>query len=153
MIELLVVMAILAVLATLVVPNVLGSRERSRNTDVQAGVRKIQSGLDLYAMDHNGGYPAASPIKAELENSYVAEWPANPWTGSDMSNSIACTDDEIGAEGTAVSNSTDCVRGDYVYYPMQTRNDGNGIITTYTIYGFGVNTAGDTITVIKVGMK
>ncbi|MBI2874670.1 MAG: type II secretion system protein [Firmicutes bacterium] len=150
LIELLVVMAILAVLATMVVPNVLGSRERSRNTDVQAGVRKIQSGLELYAIDNNGGYPIVFDLKDNLENSYVAEWPANPWTESDMVLNILCTD-HVSAEGTSVGDAAKCVRGGFIYIPEAT--GGSSIITQYTLYGFGVNTAGDTITVIKVGVK
>jgi len=48
-------------------------------------------GLASYAIDHQDTYPAALPDGSGLVDAsgqtYVENWPANPWTGADMVSS------------------------------------------------------------------
>lgn len=93
MIEILVVVAILAVLTAIVLPVVIGARERAREAPTIEALRQVYVGMVLYEEDHDGAPP---PSLIDLAPTYlpptalehpqdhrrvvVAEdWPANPW--------------------------------------------------------------------------
>lgn len=56
LIELLVVVAILGVLASIVVPNVIGMMHSGDTVAIAANAASIQSAEDAYASEHNGTY-------------------------------------------------------------------------------------------------
>ncbi len=56
LIELLIVVAIIAILATIAIPNVLEALVRARVSRVKADMRTIATALDAYFSDHNS-YP------------------------------------------------------------------------------------------------
>ncbi|MFZ5561358.1 MAG: type II secretion system major pseudopilin GspG [Pseudomonadota bacterium] len=56
LIEVMVVVAILGVLATLVMTNVIGKDEQARITTTQASLKSVANALDLYKLD-NHKYP------------------------------------------------------------------------------------------------
>lgn len=58
LVELLIVVAIISVLATLLMANFIGVRQRARDAQRKADIRQIQSALELYRSDQ-GNYPAA----------------------------------------------------------------------------------------------
>lgn len=56
LIELLIVVAIIAILAAIAVPNFLEAQTRAKVTRAKADMRTIQTGLEIYYVDNNG-YP------------------------------------------------------------------------------------------------
>jgi general secretion pathway protein G len=92
LIEMIVVLAIIALIAGLIVPNVIGRPDEARVTVASADLRTISAALKMYRLD-NGGYPtteqglqalAERPTSAPLprtwpEEGYLAEVPRDPW--------------------------------------------------------------------------
>ena len=59
LLELIIVLAILAVLAAMVVPNLLGSQKKANIKATQASISGLEGALKLYAAEYNNGeYPA-----------------------------------------------------------------------------------------------
>lgn len=92
LIEMIVVLAIIALIAGLIVPNVIGRPDEARVTVAAADLRTISAALKMYRLD-NGAYPtteqglaalAERPTSAPLprtwpEEGYLAEVPRDPW--------------------------------------------------------------------------
>ena len=57
LIELLIVVAIIAILAAIAVPNFLEAQTRSKVSRVKADMRTLATALESYAVDSNGKYP------------------------------------------------------------------------------------------------
>ncbi len=91
LVELLIVIAIIGILATLLMTNFIGIRQRARDAQRKADVRQIQSALELYRAD-TGSYPPAvgsngltttCPTPQAFVNSgtgttYMAQVPCDP---------------------------------------------------------------------------
>jgi len=87
-----VVLAIIALIAGLIVPNVIGRPDEARVTVAAADLRTVSAALKMYRLD-NGAYPtteqglealAKRPTSAPLprtwpEEGYLAEVPRDPW--------------------------------------------------------------------------
>jgi general secretion pathway protein G len=92
LIEMIVVLAIIALIAGLIVPNVIGRPDEARVTVAAADLRTVSAALKMYRLD-NGSYPttqqglealAERPTSAPLprtwpEEGYLAEVPRDPW--------------------------------------------------------------------------
>lgn len=85
LIEIMVVVVILGILATLVVPNVMGQADRARVNKAKSDVQAIVSALNLYRLDHLR-YPSADAGLEALVNpppggapSYMKSIPKDPW--------------------------------------------------------------------------
>ena len=65
LIEILVVLAIIAVMAYLIVPNVIGRPDQARVTVAQTDMRTISAALKMYRLD-NGDYPTSQQGLAAL---------------------------------------------------------------------------------------
>ncbi|MGB3794919.1 MAG: type II secretion system major pseudopilin GspG [Alteraurantiacibacter sp.] len=92
LIEILVVLAIIAVMAYLIVPNVIGRPDQARVTVAQTDLRTISSALKMYRLD-NGDYPStqqglealsalptAAPVPVNWSPSgYLDQVPTDPW--------------------------------------------------------------------------
>ncbi len=92
LIEILVVLAIIAVMAYLIVPNVIGRPDQARATVAQTDLRTISAALKMYRLD-NGDYPTseqglkalsakpdAAPIPANWSpHGYLEQVPIDPW--------------------------------------------------------------------------
>ena len=73
LIELLIVVAILAILAAVAIPQFTSSAEDAKESAMQSNLGIIRSSMELYKLQHNGkypGYPAAggNPSSAEVIN-------------------------------------------------------------------------------------
>jgi general secretion pathway protein G len=91
-IEIMVVVAILAILAALVVPRVMGRTDEAKRTATKVQIRNIEGALQLYKLD-NGIYPSTEQgLKALVEkpttgiipkkwkpDGYLAKVPEDPW--------------------------------------------------------------------------
>ncbi len=88
LIELLVVVAIIGIIATIAIPNLVGSKDKAKEAEVKAGIHAIQTALESYAVDHDGNYPQTNAViggeKSEadilIKEEYLIEYPKNPFT-------------------------------------------------------------------------
>ena len=92
LIEIMVVVVIIAVLAALIVPNVIGRAEDARITKARADLRTLESALAMYRLD-NGHYPSTDqglealvkkpsgdpPAPDWKAGGYIAALPDDPW--------------------------------------------------------------------------
>ncbi|MGB7409035.1 MAG: type II secretion system major pseudopilin GspG [Pontixanthobacter sp.] len=92
LIEILVVLAIIAVMAYLIVPNVIGRPDQARVTVAQTDLRTISAALKMYRLD-NGDYPTTGQgLSALVERptsgpqpinwspgGYLDQLPQDPW--------------------------------------------------------------------------
>lgn len=72
LLEVLIVLAILGVIATLVVPRLLGQQRAANEKATALSINAIETALDLYAVDHQGTYPQGGQD--------VLETLTQPWT-------------------------------------------------------------------------
>jgi general secretion pathway protein G len=91
-IEIMVVVAILAILAALVVPRIMGRTDDAKRTAAKVQIRNIEGALQLYKLD-NGVYPSTEQgLKALVEKpsvgvipkkwklgGYLPKLPVDPW--------------------------------------------------------------------------
>ena len=76
-IEIMVVVAILAILAALVVPRIMGRTDDAKRTAAKVQIRNIEGGLQLYKLD-SGVYPTTEQgLKALIEKPTVGVIPKN----------------------------------------------------------------------------
>lgn len=92
-IEIMVVVAILAILAALVVPRIMGRTDDAKRTAAKVQIRNIEGALQLYKLD-NGVYPTTEQgLKALVEKpsvgvipkkwklgGYLPKLPEDPWS-------------------------------------------------------------------------
>jgi len=125
-IEIMVVVAILAILAALVVPRIMGRTDDAKRTAAKVQIRNIEGALQLYKLD-NGVYPTTEQgLKALVEKpsvgvipkkwkigGYLPKLPEDPWGNSykylspvqrgdqriDYEVTSLGTDGEVGGEG------------------------------------------------------
>jgi len=74
LIELLVVVVIIGILASVALPSFVGAQDKARNAGVQANINTIRMGLEQYATDNNGSYPATGSFAQTaglLTNNYI----------------------------------------------------------------------------------
>jgi len=90
--ELMVVIVILGVLAALVVPNVMGNKERADTQKAVSDIVALENALDMYKLDNHryptteqphealGTLPTINPLPANYRNDgYKKRLPADPW--------------------------------------------------------------------------
>jgi len=92
LIEMIVVLAIIALIAALIVPNVIGRPDQARVTVARTDLRTISSALKIYRLD-NGDYPSteqglaalvhrptSAPVPANWSpQGYLEQVPTDPW--------------------------------------------------------------------------
>ena len=57
LIELMIVIAIIAILAAILVPNFVRARAQGQLTACKSNLKNVGTALEMYAVDHNGRYP------------------------------------------------------------------------------------------------
>lgn len=106
LVELVIVIAILALLAAIALPKFVNSREKARETAHNANVRVLKSAATTYLADK--GNPAETKKWSESEGDwekYLDEWPKNPKTeGEDYEVEIR-TDGTVNVKPPAESGS------------------------------------------------
>lgn len=92
LLEMIVVLAIIALVAALIVPNVIGRPDEARVTVAKTDLRTISAALKMYRLD-NGDYPTTAQGLAALSTrpateplprnwspeGYLAQVPVDPW--------------------------------------------------------------------------
>jgi prepilin-type N-terminal cleavage/methylation domain-containing protein len=68
LVELLVVLLILAILASIAIPSFFSQREKARDADAKAGLAIARTAMETYSTDNDGTYVGASvPALVEIE--------------------------------------------------------------------------------------
>ncbi|MBN2474683.1 MAG: type II secretion system protein [Pirellulales bacterium] len=120
LIEVLIVVVIMAVLAAVVIPQVLAPTKDAKQSTLQHNLHVLRSQIELYRASHQGDYPAIEsndlPQLTKATNSegetgiaspaypygpYIVLVPPNPFDGSSEVSAVAVP----GAVPTAVSGS------------------------------------------------
>jgi prepilin-type N-terminal cleavage/methylation domain-containing protein len=91
--EVLIVVAVLALISAIFVPVYLSQRDRARDATVKQSVETIAMALKMYSLDHHDRFPLALsdphgkyPLRDDEGSPYIDAWPDNPWTGQPMVN-------------------------------------------------------------------
>jgi type II secretion system protein G len=80
LIELMIVIAIIAILAAILVPNFLKARAQGQLTACQSNLKNMGTALEMYSTDNAGRYPDAL---SKLVSDYLKSVPTCPAAGSD----------------------------------------------------------------------
>ena len=78
LIEVMVVVVILAILATVVVPRIMDRPDQARVTRAQQDIRAVEAALNLYRLD-NFRYPSTDDGLEVLVPKYLDSLPEDPW--------------------------------------------------------------------------
>jgi type IV pilus assembly protein PilA len=96
LIELMIVIAIIAVLAAILVPNMLHARAESQTASCEGTERQIAAALEEYAVDNNGQYPASGVVSSALfggsGTNYMSSTPTDPVSNATYNYSTAAAD-------------------------------------------------------------
>ena len=86
LIELMIVIAIIAILAAILIPNFLHARAAAQTSGCEGNVKMIATGMEEYAVDNQGSYgPGGSVTSTLLGSPYLAITPKDPVSGSNYS--------------------------------------------------------------------
>ncbi len=113
LIEMIVVLAIIAVVALMILPNIIGRPDQARVTVARTDLRTISAALKVYRLD-NGDYPTTNQGLAALvdrpttppvannwsEEGYLPEVPVDPWGAAYVYESPG-RDGKVGGDGLA----------------------------------------------------
>lgn len=79
LVELMVVIVIIGLLATVVVINVMPASDRAAATKAQADIATLEQGIDMYRLS-NMRYPTSGEgLQALVNGGYVRRLPNDPW--------------------------------------------------------------------------
>ena len=78
LVEMMVVIVIIGLLATVVIINVMPATDRAAQTRVKADLATLGQALDMYRLE-NMRYPTAQEGLAALQPNYVRRLPNDPW--------------------------------------------------------------------------
>lgn len=96
LIELMIVIAIIAILAAILVPNFIRARAQGQLTACKSNLKNIGTALEMYSTDWSGKYPTAL---ATLTPNYLKTIPECPADGTDT-----YTGGYVTGAGTAYNN-------------------------------------------------
>ena len=89
LIELMVVVAIIAILAAILIPNFLHARAQSATAGCEGNEKMIATGLEEYAVDHNGSYGNSGIADTSLLGTlYLGITPLDPVSGANYSVTV-----------------------------------------------------------------
>jgi prepilin-type N-terminal cleavage/methylation domain-containing protein len=82
LIELMIVIAIIAILAAILIPNFLHARAESQTSACEGNEKQIATAEEEYAVDHNGAYVAGAVSSTLLGTLYLGVTPTDPVNSS-----------------------------------------------------------------------
>ncbi|HUY42082.1 MAG TPA: prepilin-type N-terminal cleavage/methylation domain-containing protein [Candidatus Dormibacteraeota bacterium] len=82
LIEMMIVVAIIAILVTILVPNLMRARAQAQTAACEANLKEIATALELYETDHDA-YPQSGNVDASNSDlqPYVQQVPVDPAAG------------------------------------------------------------------------
>jgi type II secretion system protein G len=105
LIELMIVIAIIAILAAILIPNFLHARAESQTSACEGNLKQIATALEEYSVDNSGQYPAAANVTTALfaggKNAngavYMSAPPLDPVNSAQYVYTTAAADCNLGA--------------------------------------------------------
>ncbi|HEY0758125.1 MAG TPA: prepilin-type N-terminal cleavage/methylation domain-containing protein [Acidisarcina sp.] len=91
LVELMIVMAIIAVLATIAIPSYIGQMKHAREAVLREDLHVIRAGIDAYTMDKE---KAPQSLDDLVQTGYLRAIPRDPMTGN-SSSWVTTTDDSL----------------------------------------------------------
>jgi general secretion pathway protein G len=79
LVELMVVIVILGLLATIVIINVMPAADRAANTKARADIATLEQAVDMYRLDHQAYPPTGEGLQALIAGRYIRRLPDDPW--------------------------------------------------------------------------
>ena len=79
LVELMVVIVILGLLATVVIINVMPAADRAAMTKARADIATIEQAIDMYRLDHLRYPTEQEGLQALVAGNYIRRLPADPW--------------------------------------------------------------------------
>jgi prepilin-type N-terminal cleavage/methylation domain-containing protein len=111
LIELMIVIAVIAILAAILIPNFLHARAESQTSSCEGNEHQIAAAIEIYAVDHGGQIPASGSVDANLfggaGNVYMAVPVHDPVTPTLTYNYTTNPGAECNAAGTLKYEITD----------------------------------------------
>ena len=89
LIELMIVIAIIAILAAILIPNFLHARAESQTAGCEANEKNIATALEMYAVDNDGTYVGGTVTSTLLGVPYLDITPVDPVSGAHYSVNAA----------------------------------------------------------------
>lgn len=106
LIELLIVLAILAILASVAVPNYLKAREKAKDEAAQETLKTLKTALEMYTAE-KGSYPQNITTAEDLKKALQDYWPRGINTGIGVGNLSDAITNEKGTKFTIISVGKD----------------------------------------------
>jgi general secretion pathway protein G len=79
LVELMVVIVIIGLLATIVIVNVMPAADRAAVTKARADIANLEQAVELYRLDHSR-YPTGDEgLQALISGNYIRRLPEDPW--------------------------------------------------------------------------
>ena len=79
LVELMVVIVILGLLATIVIINVMPAADRAANTKARADIATLEQAIEMYRLDHLTYPPTREGLQALITGHYIRRLPNDPW--------------------------------------------------------------------------
>jgi type II secretory pathway pseudopilin PulG len=82
------VLLVFSIIAAVLLPQFVMRTGETLTKDfiVESNVRSIQTGIETYAAEHNGAFPASGQVNSIDLSRYISVWPVNPYTDLPMSD-------------------------------------------------------------------
>ncbi len=107
LIEMMVVLLLLALLASIVAPRVTGSIDRAKESTLKEDLFVLRKAIDAYYADHRVYPPALNTL---VDRRYIRVLPKDPFTGRSDSWTLVWTETETG-DGNSVRGIIDVHSG------------------------------------------
>lgn len=142
-VELLIVIVIIGILATLVIVSYTGIQNRARKIQNQTDAQAITKKAEAYAafVNSNGQYPTSSPLSTAFESDQVSRLPANinvDTTSTQITQNLT-TNGSRASSGTSTYKAYLCGAGNgsglRVYYYDPSQATGSGTTASYADAG------------------
>ena len=79
LVELMVVIVIIGLLATLVIVNVMPAADRAAVTKARADIATLEQGIEMYRLDHMTYPTSEQGLQALVSGNYIRRLPDDPW--------------------------------------------------------------------------
>jgi prepilin-type N-terminal cleavage/methylation domain-containing protein len=138
LIELMIVIAIIAILAAILIPNFLHARAESQTAACEGNEKQLATALEEYAVDNSGTYPPTGALTAGfMPATYISAYPTDPVGGANyaFTNPAAVAD----CPGAPAANSYEIADAGGHDPTVKIANAPLGKKTIYYCSGAGIN--------------
>ncbi len=104
LIEMMIVVAIIAILVTILVPNLMRARAQAQTAACEGNLKEIATALELYETDHDS-YPQSGNVDASNTDllPYVQQVPVDPAAGPGKPYTFTVTNSSSGPASYAIT--------------------------------------------------